>query len=332
MIIENISYLESLRKGIEELLTEDPLVYLIGEDVSEPYGGAFKVTKGLSLKFPGRIVNMPMSEQGFTGLGVGLALGGLHPVVEIMFGDFVTLIADQIINHASKFTAGFNKEIHLVIRTPMGGYRGYGATHSQSLEKLFFGLPDIHVVAPSVLHDPGFLLKQSMKVGCPVLFVENKLDYTRRMFLSEKKSELLEIKSTGNEFPVIEAGIKGEEQALTVISYGGMISPLLSLIHEIYMEQEFPVKLIAPSRISPLDYDLLSELTINDKLIITVEEGHIPCGFGDSVISNLVQLGSRALFKAFGAKNKIIAASKKLEDEVLPDFGDIKSTIINMIH
>lgn len=99
-----------------------------------------------------------------------------------MFGDFSTLIMDMILNHASKFVEGFEKKQHIVVRDPMGGYRGYGATHSQSLEKLYVGLPNIAVISPSVLHEPGDFLVKAMKLGVPVIFAENKLDYTRKMF------------------------------------------------------------------------------------------------------------------------------------------------------
>ena len=129
-------YIEGLRNGIKKLLIDSDVI-LIGEDIEEPYGGAFKVSKGLSHEFPNQIINMPMSEQGFTGMAIGMSLAGMKPIVEIMFGDFITLIVDQLVNHAAKFSWMYEKKIHLVVRTPMGGYRGYGATHSQSLVKLF---------------------------------------------------------------------------------------------------------------------------------------------------------------------------------------------------
>ena len=114
------SYKESLIAGLEKLLS-DPKCFLLGEDIADPYGGAYTITKGMSAKFPGKIINTPMSEQGFTGRGVGMALAGYKPIVEIMFGDFSTLIMDMILNHASKFVEGFDKKLHLVVRDPMGG-------------------------------------------------------------------------------------------------------------------------------------------------------------------------------------------------------------------
>ena len=123
-------------------LKADPRLVMIGEDIEGAYGGAFKVTKTLSHEFPGRVRNTPISEAAIVGLGNGIALGGMLPVVEIMFGDFLTLCADQIINHAAKFRFMYNDQVTvpLIIRTPMGGKRGYGPTHSQSIEKHFLGL------------------------------------------------------------------------------------------------------------------------------------------------------------------------------------------------
>ena len=172
--------LDSLNTALRQALTSNPNVVLLGEDILDPYGGAFRVTRGLSTAFPDRVITTPVSEAGFVGLSTGMALRGLRPVVEIMFGDFVTLIADQVINHAAKFRWMYNNQVRvpLVIRTPMGGRRGYGPTHSQTLEKLFMGVPGLRVLAPCALGDPGeLLLRAILDDDDPVLFVENKLLY-----------------------------------------------------------------------------------------------------------------------------------------------------------
>ena len=132
-------------------MTADERVILMGEDILDPYGGAFKVTRGLSSAFPDRVLAAPISEAGMVGAAAGMALRGLRPGVEIMFGDFLTLAADQLINHIAKFRWMYNDQVRvpLVVRTPMGGRRGYGPTHSQTLEKLFLGIPGLTVLAPS---------------------------------------------------------------------------------------------------------------------------------------------------------------------------------------
>ncbi len=145
-----LTYLESLRTSLHAILEQDPRAVVLGEDILDPYGGAFKVTQGLSTRFPDRVFTTPISEAAIVGVSVGLALRGRHPIAEIMFGDFVTLAADQLINHAAKYAAMYNGRVRvpLVVRTPMGGGRGYGPTHSQSLERLFLGIPHLTVLAP----------------------------------------------------------------------------------------------------------------------------------------------------------------------------------------
>jgi len=321
------TYKESLIDGLEKLLV-DPKCFLLGEDVEEPYGGAYTITKGMSTKYPGKVLNTPMSEQGFTGMGVGMALAGYKPVIEIMFGDFSTLIMDQILNHASKFVEGFEKELHLVVRDPMGGYRGYGATHSQSLEKLYVGLPHIAVIAPSVLHEPGDLLIKSMNLGVPVIFAENKLDYTRKMFKAEKIAEAFEIKYHGGDFPIAEVSFPDEEAEVTLISYGGLVHPLLNMMYDLYMEEEVAVRLLDVSSLSPINFDLLYSLVKDDKRIMTIEEGHIPFGIGDGIISNFAQRGMQAKFTSVGAKQHIIGTSKEAEALALPQMEDIRDMIL----
>lgn len=321
------TYKESLIDGLNTLLA-DPKVFLLGEDVEEPYGGAYTITKGMSTRFPGKVLNTPMSEQGFTGMGVGMALAGYKPIIEIMFGDFSTLIMDQILNHASKFVEGFEKELHLVVRDPMGGYRGYGATHSQSLEKLFVGLPHIAVISPSVLHEPGELLVKAMNLGVPVIFAENKLDYTRKMFCAEKIAETFEIKYHGGDFPIAEAGFPDETPELTLISYGGLVHPLLQMMYDLYMEEEVAVRLLDISSLSPMDFDLIHSLVENDNKVFTVEEGHIPFGIGDGIISHLAQRGMKCRFRSIGASQHIIGTSREAEALALPQIDDIKQLIL----
>ena len=132
-------YLESIRKALEDILYNCNNAILLGEDIVDPYGGAFKVTKGLSSNFPGQVFSTPISKAAIVGLGCGLGLRKMKVIVEIMFGDFLSLAFDQILNHISKYPLmyGNNIDMNIVIRAPMGGGRGYGPTHSQNLEKYF---------------------------------------------------------------------------------------------------------------------------------------------------------------------------------------------------
>src|SRR4030042_7079068 len=174
------SVLESLNTALLRAFSDNLNVYLLGEDILDPYGGAFKVSRGLSTNFPERVLTTPISEAGFVGVAAGMALRGLRPVVEIMFGDFISLIADQMINHIAKFRWMYNDQVRvpLVVRTPMGGRRGYGPTHSQTLEKIFLGVPGLRVLAVNNFIDPSALLADTIiNTQDPVLFIENKLLY-----------------------------------------------------------------------------------------------------------------------------------------------------------
>ena len=178
-----VTYGQSINKALNKKLDQEKSVILLGEDICDPYGGAFKVTKGLSTKYPNQVINTPISEHALVGVAAGLAMRGLSPVLEIMFGDFLTLCADQIINHVAKFFWMYNGKVKvpMVIRTPMGGRKGYGPTHSQTLEKIYLGIPGIEIIAPSNFHDPGELLIKSIDYGKPVLFIEHKFLYPREL-------------------------------------------------------------------------------------------------------------------------------------------------------
>ena len=144
-----------LNEALHELFATREDVYLLGEDVLDPYGGAFKVARGLSDRWPERVLTTPVSEASLFGLAAGMAIRGYRPILEIMFGDFIALGFDQIVNGISKFREMYDDQVTvpLVVRTPMGGGRGYGPTHSQSLEKLLLGVPNIVVVAASECHE-----------------------------------------------------------------------------------------------------------------------------------------------------------------------------------
>ena len=159
-----MKYIESINKCLHQLFEANEKTFLIGEDLLDPYGGAFKASKGISTSFPERVISTPISESGFLGFAIGMALQGYRPIVEIMFGDFITLCADQIVNHACKFKGMYNNQVDvpLVVRTPMGGGRGYGPTHSQSIEAMFLNVPRLVMESPSIFDQPGELLTHSI--------------------------------------------------------------------------------------------------------------------------------------------------------------------------
>lgn len=319
-----MKYIDTLRNSLDKILKKDKKIVLLGEDISDPYGGAFKVTKGLSSKYPEQIISTPMSESALAGICVGMALNGYKPILEIMFGDFITLCADQIINHASKFKFIFEKDLNMIIRTPMGGYRGYGATHSQSLEKIYFGIPNIYIFTPNILINPGELLEKAINYKCLVIFIENKLDYSRELITENDKYSINRDKNSN----LVEVNINGENEFEGyIITYGGMVEMALEIIWEIFIEQERSLKLIIPSIISPIDKKILNSIEENKEIYI-LEEGIKEGGFSSEISRLLLENNIRVKkFQVFAAKNEVIGASKFLENYVLPD----KSRIIKQI-
>ncbi len=330
--------LDSLNSSLHQAFNDDQSVYLLGEDVLDPYGGAFKVTRGLSDLYPERVLTTPISEAGFVGVAAGMALRGLRPVVEIMFGDFTPLIADQVINHISKFHWMYNEQVSLplVIRAPMGGRRGYGPTHSQTLEKLFLGVPGLRVIAPAAFcrmdgsGGPGDLLYQSILNSTePTLFIENKLQY----YLPVQDQSVLEDFSleinpvTGRkQTPIFTLSIRGAPPAtLTIAAYGYMAELAIQALKRLAYEHELFAQLVVPTGLSPWTGDLILASARRTGALLVVEEGTLSLGWGAEVLARFAEIkGSQAVWsKRLAAKEVPVPASGPLEAGVLPGVENI---------
>jgi len=193
-------------------MKRDPDLILIGEDIRD-YGGAFAVTSDLYRLFPERVINAPISENSYVGVAVGAALGGHRVVVEIMFMDFITLAMDQIVNNAAKvhYMYGGQFSVPIVVRTPYGGYRGYGPSHSQTLASWFMSVPGLKVVAPSGADHAGALLRRAIRDGNPVLFLEHKLLYSDPLVGGE---------AARRDIPIGRARLAREGTDVTIVTYG----------------------------------------------------------------------------------------------------------------
>jgi pyruvate/2-oxoglutarate/acetoin dehydrogenase E1 component len=331
--------LESLNHALHQALTEDERVYVLGEDILDPYGGAFKVTRGLSLAFPGRVLSTPISEAGIVGLATGMALRGLRPVVEIMFGDFLTLAADQIINHAAKFRWMYNDQVRvpLVVRTPMGGRRGYGPTHSQTLEKHFLGTPGLLVLAPCPLGDPGALLSTAiLHTQDPVLFIENKLLYLLPVQDGNNLAEfdVREFPALTGFTPTITMALHGAPPAqLTLAAYGYMAELARQAALRLAYEQEIFVELVTPTQLAPFAVEAILESAGRTGRLLTIEEGGLSLGWGAEVLAQAAEaLGPRLKnARRLGARDLPIPASKPLEGAVLPDLEEIVQAAQKMV-
>lgn len=336
--------LESLNAALQQAFAEDEGVLLIGEDLLDPYGGAFKVSRGLSSQYPERVLTSPVSEAAITGVAGGMALRGLRPVVEIMFGDFSTLIADQVINSLSKFRWMYNEqvEVPVVIRTPMGGRRGYGPTHSQTLEKLFLGVPGLRVLASNALSDPGDLLRRAiLEDPEPVLFVENKLLYLKAVADGErlKDFEVERSQPEGSYAPTLRLRLKGAPKAaLTLAAYGYMAELALDAIGRLAFEHELFCELVVPSQLAPfgapgrLEAALLASLQTTGRLL-TIEEGSYALGWGAEVAARAAQALGPELkaVERLAAAEQPIPASAPLEAAALPDVEDILAAAQRMV-
>jgi len=322
--------LESLNSALLHALETDERVYLLGEDILDPYGGAFKVTRGLSSRFPERVLTTPISEAAIVGIANGLALRGLRPVVEIMFGDFVTLIADQLINHAAKFRWMYNEQVRvpLVVRAPMGGRRGYGPTHSQSLEKLFLGVPGLRVIAPNSLGSPASLLESAIRQDeSPILFIEHKLLYTRPL-LEPKDLPDWKVES-GGEYPFFV--LRGEAPArLTIATYGYNFELALAAAHELMYEHEIFSEIVLFSQLSPFELSPLFDSVRRTGRLLTVEEGTLTLGWGAEVGVRAAENVPGVKIRRAAALDFPIANSKTLEDEILPSQKKIVALALDL--
>ncbi|WP_228638224.1 alpha-ketoacid dehydrogenase subunit beta [Microtetraspora sp. AC03309] len=247
---------ENLNAALHGVLEADPTAYVIGEDILDPYGGAFKVTKGLSNRFPGRVLGTPISEAGITGLAAGLALCGDTAIVEIMFGDFVALAFDPIVNFAAKSGSMYGSRVpmRMIVRCPTGGGRGYGPTHSQSMQKHFIGVPGLSVYEMSPLHDNRAVMNAMLASGEPSMFFEDKVLYTRTMY------DVCE----PFRYDMVTAGTAGVDVArvflddpeatdCVIIAPGGMVDRVTRAMRALLLEREVTCCLYVPSRLYPLD-------------------------------------------------------------------------------
>jgi pyruvate/2-oxoglutarate/acetoin dehydrogenase E1 component len=332
--------LSSLNQALHYVFEQNERVLLLGEDILDPYGGAFKVSQGLSSAFPSRVITTPISEAGIVGLATGLALRGFRPVVEIMFGDFLTLSTDQIINHLSKFRWMYNDQVRvpMVIRTPMGGRRGYGPTHSQTLEKHFLGIPGLQILAANNMVNPGNLLARTiLKTEDPVLFIENKSLYRLPIFDSVingfELTNQVEI-VLPYETPTSRLTIAGAPTPrLTMTAYGYMAELARHAMHILAYEDEIFCELIVPTSLSPLCTRSLLESVAQTGILLSIEEGTATLGWGAEVLARVSEnLGNRIRHvRRLAAQEHPIPASPNLEKQTLPGVPDIVAVARDLI-
>ena len=319
----NERVVQRINSFFHHIMDYDKKTIIIGEDILSPYGGAFKVCQDLSLKFPNRVISSPISEAAIAGISNGLAISGYKPYLEIMFGDFITLAFDQILNHASKFHHMYNKKVScpIVIRAPMGGGRGYGPTHSQTLDKFLVGIDNVKVLAINSLIDPFQIYSSIHKYEeHPVIVIENKVDYGRFLFQFLDGSPF-SFEQSSNKYPILKFSPKKQEPSLTIISYGGISRDVVDLLENIFVETDLIPEVFVLTQISPLDISCIVDSVSLTKKIITIEEGSKNYGIGSEIIVSISeQIGSCDFLSGRIAALPVpIASSSSLESYVLPN-------------
>ena len=324
-----------LNKALHELFERRADVYLIGEDLLDPYGGAFKVSQGLSTRWPQRVITTPISEASLVGVTAGMAIRGLRPILEIMFGDFIALGYDQIVNGVSKFREMYNDqvEVPLVVRLPMGGGRGYGPTHSQSLEKALLGVPNVTVVAISEYHDVGELLIQAVEDTEPVFFIENKLMYGRAVCrATDGYVDELRARETSGPYPAVSlSGSEFTDDAVTIATYGGGAALAVDTATNLILEHELFCEVVILSRLQPLDLEPLLDSVRRTGALVTLEEGTLTGGIGAEVAARVQEQAwdeLRRPVQRVAAADGIIPAAPGLEAEMLPSSADLVEAVL----
>lgn len=314
---KEMMYREALNSALLEEMRSDDSVFIMGEGIAER-GGSFKVTVDLLKEFgPERVIDTPISEASFTGAGVGAAITGMRPIVEILFLDFTMLILDQIVNQAAKynFMTGGAGKVPMVLRTQGGVGNGLAAQHSQSLEAIFYHIPGLKLVMPSTPYDAKGLLKASIRDNDPVIFIEHKLLYMNKGYVPDDEY-------------VIELGkadIKREGTDITLIAWSNMVSRSLAAAKKLE-DDGISVEIIDPRTLVPLDKETILKSVRKTEHVIIVQEAVRRGG----IASDIASIIQEEAFDYLNAPIKIVAGlttpvpfNLNLEKLVVPQEQDI---------
>ena len=309
---------------------------LIGEDICDPYGGAFKITRGMSTKYPDRVISTPVSEAGIVGVATGLAIGGYRPIVEIMFGDFLSLAFDQLLNHATKYPQMFNtKSCPMIIRTPMGGGRGYGPTHSQSLEKYFLGMPGLNLFVVDRFSEINSIFEVALNSDFPSLIIENKILYNYDYYPLHEEIFVPQYSCFGKE---IEGGFKcftfNKEMDFDVVilTYGRSIEIALEAGCDLLIDHEINCVVYSTNDLLANIPDKVLESVSISTVFATLEEGTGIGSVGEHFLSKICSNSSPNFkYLSFTSEPTIIPAAKELEDNVLPSSKKICNDILTVL-
>ncbi len=316
---------EALRQALDEEMARDPNVFIMGEEVAE-YNGAYKVTKGLLDKWgPGRVVDTPISELGFAGLGVGAAMTGLRPVIEFMSFNFSFVGCDQIISNACKmhYMSGNRFNVPIVFRGPNGAAAQVSSQHSHCVEAFYSNFPGLIVISPSNAYDAKGLLKSAIRNNNPVLFLENELSYGDKM----------EIPTEEYLVPIGKAKVVTEGKDVTLVSHSRMVNVCKQAAAEL-AARGIKVELIDLRTIKPLDIATVADSVRKTHGCVLVEEGHRFAGIcaevGFEIIEHCFDFLDAPL-KRVCQKETPMPYSKELEKQTMPTKEKIIAAILEVI-
>ena len=310
-----ITISEAINEAIREEMRRDETVVLLGEDVAAP-GGVLKVTQGILDEFgPARVIDTPISEAGFTGLAVGGAVTGIRPIVEIMFGDFMTLSMDQLVNQAAKihYMSGGKFTVPLVVRTTMGAGRRAAAQHSQSLQAWVSHIPGLKVALPSTPYDAKGLLKTAIRDNNPVVFFEDKMMYQQKGAVPDPSEEYA--------IPFGVADTKREGQDLTIVATSSMVHVALEAADKL-AEDGIEAEVIDPRTLTPLDEETLVASAKKTSRCIVLDEGYRRFGATaelGSVIAEKAFYHLDAPVRRIAAMDVPVPFAPTLEDQTIPN-------------
>jgi len=311
--IRELSFGDAIKEAIAEEMRRDPKVVLMGEDVAEA-GTTFKVLTGLVDEFgKERIIDTPISEAGFTGLGVGAAMAGLRPIVDIMFGDFLMIIMDQVANQAAKihYMSGGKWKVPMVIRATMGATRRSAAQHSQSLHAWPSHIPGLKVVVPSTPYDAKGLFKAAVREDNPVVIFEHKISYRKVKGHVPDEDYII---------PLGVADVKRQGTDITLVALSSMVQVALGaakMLEEVGINAE----VVDPRTTWPLDEKTLVESVKKTSRCIVIDEGYYRYGITGEIASTIQEQAFYDLdgpVRRLGAMHVPIPFSPSLEDSTVP--------------
>lgn len=326
--MRRVRYIDAVNEAIKEEMRRDESIFLMGEDIGR-YGGLFRVTRNLFDEFgENRLLDTPISEQGFMGMAIGAAMVGMKPIIELMYMDFFLVCADQIFNQAAKmhYMTGGLVNVPLVIRGQHGGGKSYGSQHSQSVESMFSQFPGIKVLTPSTPYDAKGLLLAAIRDPNPVVFLEHKMLYNKSGEMPDPNEEYT--------VPMGKAAVKREGSDLTLVSFHYCLLEALDAAEELAKEQGIQLEVIDLRTIVPLDMETIYASVAKTGRLLAVHESQANCGIGAEIVARLYEEAPhlvKAPARRLGMAPVSIPVSKELEAEVLPWKNTIKATVLKML-